>query len=236
MYTDNWEVYTQVSPAVRHILLAGPPGIGKSYIGLGSGDTSSTKKNKTVLQVTLNEDLSAQELFGHYVPEGAVFAWHDGPLTEAFRNGFRVVINEIGRASGAVQNSLLGLLDSCEVAKLTLPNGETVTVHKDFRVVATMNGDPDSLDPALLDRFDVVLTMTAPHPQLVQHLNQRARNLGTVVNDSFRDVARAISPRRALTFMSLMDGGVPRDVAGRAAFGDRWKDIDVVLRASRVAA
>src|SRR5258708_918568 len=75
----------------------GPPGVGKT---LGA---CRLRNHGETLSITLSEDIVSQELMGHYIPRGNEFVWHDGPVTTAVREGYNVVVNELGRASAAVK-------------------------------------------------------------------------------------------------------------------------------------
>lgn len=224
---EGWDAFDLAAQHLRRLYIDGPPGVGKTTAGAllanGSGLT----------QVTLNEDTVVQELVGHYVPKGSEFLWHDGPVTTSFRQGGVLVVNELQRASGAVQDMFLAVLDDAAVAVLTLPTGERVAPHSSFRVVATSNSDITCLDLALADRFDAIVTVSLPHPKLVAKLNELFKGLGTLVNSSYNDPERAISPRRALTFAHLTKAGVPEMHAASLAFRDRAGDVIALLKLGR---
>ncbi|KKL89753.1 hypothetical protein LCGC14_1911590, partial [marine sediment metagenome] len=79
------------------------------------------------------------------------------------------------------------LLDDPELARLTTMTGENIRPAQGFQVIATSNEGIDRLDPALGDRFEAVLTVTHPHPKLVDRLNGLIAGLGDVVHDSYFD-------------------------------------------------
>ena len=217
---DSWKLINlAVQSGVSRLFLSGSPGVGKSHFGAyGFG-------NRPYYQITLSEDLSVQEMFGHFVPKGQVFEWHDGPCTRAAREGAVLVINEIQRASDAVKDALLGLLDDPSVAMISLPNGENMRPKAGFTVVATSNDPLSSLDPALQDRFEVAVALTAPNPGLVSKLNEALEGLGYAVANSFKDEGREIPPRRAFAFAKLVGQGVDNKQAAVMAFGDRAPDV-----------
>jgi len=223
----NWNHFDKAIKHSRRIFIFGPPGVGKSYAALAA-------LGANVMQVTLNSDTVVQELLGHYVPRGGEFIWHDGPISKAFREGLPLVVNEIGRASGAVQDLMLAVLDDIQTAAITLPTGETIRPANGFRVIATANTGPDALDEALHDRFDAVVRVSEPHPNLIEFLDQKLQGLGTAIKKSYLDVPRAVSPRRALAFLSLWTGGLSPEDASSLAFGDRGKDILLALKVQGV--
>src|SRR5579872_385453 len=129
------EEWGYVEAVLRHserTLLYGPPGTGKTSIANRYGDPTD------VFNIYLTDETPAAELRGHYVPKGTEWIWKHGPAIMAWLVGGRLVINEINNASGDALDFLMAILDDHEIARLTLPTGETVRPHPNFRVVATM--------------------------------------------------------------------------------------------------
>jgi MoxR-like ATPase len=219
-----WDLVATVIEHSRTTLLYGPPGTGKSF----SAHTADLC-GRDLYTITLTPDTPAAELRGHYVPRGNAFVWQDGPAIKAWREGGRLVINEIDHAGGDALSFLLNCLDSPETAALTLPTGELVRPHRQFQAVATMNGKPDEdLLPALRDRFPVCIEINEAHPQglasLPQDLQLAAK--GTVVAS---DPSRRVTLRAWRAFASLRNR-IGADAAAVAAFQSRGKDILDALR------
>jgi MoxR-like ATPase len=84
-------------------------------------------------------------------------------------------INEIDHVSEDASNILHALLDDFEVARLTLPNNETIVPEIGFRVIATMNGTPDDLNEAVLDRFGIILPVDSPSEEMLNLLQEDTR-------------------------------------------------------------
>ena len=158
----EWADIKLACDKARRVLLWGPPGTGKSYIG-----TDVPKERLSRLYITM--DTPAAEVRGHYLPnEKGGFSWHDGPGIASWRKGGRLVIDEIDAASGDTLTLLMGLLDDPESAKLTLPTNETIYPAEGFSCIATTNQAPTVMPEPLLDRFDVVIHVTRPAPWAFQ--------------------------------------------------------------------
>lgn len=225
---NAWELAeTAIRAGARRILLYGTKGLAKSRFAYDI----LNENHEEVYQCSLNEDIAEQELKGHYVPRGTVFEWHDGPVMAAFRGGHGLVINELGRGSGAVRDMFLGVLDDPSIALISLPSGERVRPGASFQTIATSNSSPDSLDEPLHDRFDSIIHVTTPHPSLIKYLNEQLDGMGTIIERSYTDPKTTISPRRALAFISYINRGVDEAVAAALSFGKRGQEVMVAWKA-----
>eukprot|EP00122_Pirum_gemmata_P014995 Pgem_evm1s14004 len=90
----------------------------------------------------------------------ALFAWHDGPLIQAMKNGDVILIDEISLADDSVIERLNSVLENNRVLTLAEKGAENVEVikaHPNFRIIATMNPGGDfgkkELSAALRNRF-----------------------------------------------------------------------------------
>lgn len=217
MNNQVWEIAEASIMVNRRTLLWGPPGTGKTTAGVRVGNPAD------VYVLTMTEDTPAAEIRGHYVPKGGEFEWRDGPGILAWDKGVRLVINEIDHANGDVHSLLHALLDDKSIAQLMLPNNTIVTPEDGFTVVATMNGQPDDLPPALLDRFEAVLLIDRPHPAAIAALPE---DLRTVATDTVgvADAERRISVRAWHNFAAMREK-MPVDAALYCAFGPRCMDV-----------
>ncbi len=224
--TSAWLLAELAVAKLSRVFLWGPPGVGKSFLALKAG--------KSPVQLNLSEDLTVQELMGHWVPARAEWRFHFGPVSRALRDGSILILNEISRASGSVQDFLLGVLDSRDVSSLALPNGEVLKPARGFKAVGTSNTNPDQLDPALRSRFEAEIHLVAPHDRLIKNLDQRCHGLGSALADSYLDPSRALDPRRVASFVNLVFDGVPARQAALLTMADRAPDFLSALQARGV--
>lgn len=221
---DCWELADKMIGESKRVLLYGPPGTGKTYAA-----TTYNLNENGVDATTLTEDSSAAELRGFYLPSKEEFKWQYGTGINAWLKGGRLVVNEIDHAGGDVSTFLHALLDDPDYAFITLPNEEAEIVRpaKGFHVVATMNGTPDMLNPALADRFPVKIDINKVHPKALEVLSEDLRQLAGEL--AVADEARRTSIRSWIEFDRLRKV-YDKQVAATAVFGSaKAEDLLIAL-------
>jgi MoxR-like ATPase len=217
-FAECWKLYEDVVWFADRILLHGPCGTGKSRQAL----TCGLRDGQRAYHLTLTEETPAAEIRGMWVPGPYGFQWQDGPAISAWRTGGRLVLDEIDHASGDIMSLLMAIIDGQDTACITLPNNETVEPAPGFSIVATMNGDPDQLPPALRDRFTVTIEIDAVHPDALAALPSNIRNAANAT--ALLPPERRLSIRAWAQFAHLRqyvsEGTAAAAVFGRARAND----------------
>jgi AAA domain (dynein-related subfamily) len=198
----------------HRMLLYGPPGTGKTYAAV----KYAVRRAQNVSNLYLTEETPAAELRGHFIPRGQEWIWMHGPAIARSMDAGRLVVNELGNASGDVLDFLQAILDDMEIAQLTLPMGETVFPKMGYQVVATTNCEPEDLPPALQDRFTVRFKVTEPHPKAIRRLPLDIRGALNQKASLHLAEARFMSVRSWLAFDRLRRGGLTEPEAATAVF------------------
>jgi len=220
---ELWNIIEDVLQHSRRVLFYGPPATGKTFAAM----RKATKK-RNIYSITVTPDMSMAEIRGHYIPKGQEFVWKDGVAITAWREGARLVINEIGDAGEDVLVFLHAILDDPDFAEYCLPTGETVKPHKDFQVVATTNHDPRKLPEPLQDRFPVTIQVLVPNPEAIAAL---PKDLQKTARASAKqtDSERRITVRLWHEFANLRKLIGP-EKAAFAVFGTRANDVLDAIR------
>lgn len=156
------------------------------------GDTASSKTSaiaylaarlgQPLVRLSLNGQTDASELVGRYVPDGAGWRFHEGPVPQAMRHGWWLVLDEVNLAEPAALERLNPVLE--RHPSLLLSEGEGARlgaggapVHPGFRVFATMNPAEYQgrtvLSPAWRDRFVATWQATGPDEAELRQLLDR---------------------------------------------------------------
>lgn len=200
-----WQDLADILAAgIDRALLYGPPGTGKTYAGL-----TMKPAHQPSYRLICTDEMSTAEISGLWQPNGDRFTYNEGLAVKAWRDGARLVIDEINRANGDIMSLLLAFTDTVASSSWQNPQtGEIVTPAAGFSVVLTMNGEPDDLEPALLDRFAARVKITEPHPDalatLPEYLRAPARALGAR-DDSQRASLRAFQVLEQLAAVHGLD-------------------------------
>lgn len=145
----------------RPLLLEGSPGVGKTSLVMALAKAS----NNNIVRINLSEQTDVSDLFGADLPveggKGGRFAWRDGPLLQALRQGSWVVLDELNLASQSVLEGLNACFD--HRGEIFVPElGKTFQVeHQNTKIFACQNpqhqgGARKGLPKSFLNRFTQV--------------------------------------------------------------------------------
>ena len=224
---DCWQLVAAAIGNADRVLLYGPPGTGKTYAAATNKVGLNMDGDPNVYQITMTEDTASANLEGFYKPSSdGGFEWHDGIAIQSWRNGGRLVINEIDHASPDAMTFLHAILDDKDIAQLTLNNDnkETVKPAPGFTVIATTNSLPESLPMALKDRFPVKINVDKIHPKALEMFPKSWRN--TISDTSLSmDSEQRLSVRAWREFFDLISKGLDKREAGYLIFGERADEL-----------
>ncbi len=229
-----WKHFQQaLDSGVNRVLLYGPPGTGKTYAGLRMGNVSAG-----AFRLICTEDMTNLDVTGGFLPASdGSFQWMYGAGIKAWNGdgmtGGRLVVDEIDKAGGDVEATLLSILDSEESAEWSHPEtGQMFRPKPGFSAVMTTNiEDMEDLPPALTDRFPVKIRINEPHPDALERLSYDLRGIAKNLCDAGE---RRVSLRAFMTF-DQMRKTIGTEDASKIIFGDRAESILDAMKIEAVA-
>ena len=129
----------------------------------GTGKTSAIRhlaylRQQPYIRINMNGYTTPDELIGSKSAQAGSTYFEKGILIQAMEMGALLVVDELNAGTPECLFLFHSLLD--DERKVTLPNGEVVFPHPEFRFFATMNPDYEgtkSVNRAFIDRFTLSL-------------------------------------------------------------------------------
>lgn len=195
-----------VALAVKHnraCLLMGETGTGKTSVVR----YLAHKLKQGYTRINMHGYNTPDELIGSKsVKDGSTY-YENGILTNAMLKGHIVVLDEINATPPDCMFILHGLLD--DDRQISLPNGDVIRPHKDFRFFATMNPDYEGtrgLNRAFMDRFNIILSVDVLKPEDEQKLLHERCDVDETTAENMVTTAwmarKAYKEQKTMTFVS----------------------------------
>lgn len=222
----------------KHVLLYGPPGTGKTSKAHKMGAEITGQQP---IHVTPTEDTSETNLTSSWAIKAMSFEMMLGAVARSWKEGRMMILNEVNRTNGSVHTALYNGLDDRAIAQMTLVDGSIIAPHEKFRFIATMNGDPNELPPALLDRFHILEEVKMPDVEALSMLGPVYGPLCKADYESGRnDLIEQRSYRRYRTMADLEAAGVVDASNRKAALAlvfprNQVQAVDDAIRLGRMA-
>lgn len=156
--------YVQVFDVARHnrrnVLLSGPTGSGKTH----AVEAYAALRQLPFYSISSSVAVEPSQLFGKFIPDpdnARGLMWQDGPVTDIFRYGGVLLINEVNFIPERISTVLFPALDYRRTMTLVDHKGEVIVGHGNLLIVADMNPGYSGTRPlniAFRNRFAVQLT------------------------------------------------------------------------------
>lgn len=155
---QDWKIYDHARANAINVLVEGGAGSGKTM----SVQSYASARGLRYFNVSSNNGIDPSQLFGRWIPkaDGNGYQWQDGAVTQLFRYGGVLLINEVNFLPVRVSTVLFSGLDYRREIQLLENGGEVIKAHPDLLIVADMNNGyrgTQQLNQAFNDRFGIKL-------------------------------------------------------------------------------
>lgn len=167
---EEYIVMSTMDGKEHYTLLTGDPGTGKSTIA----KVIAEREQIPVYQMQFSNGTDEEGALCGVIPntedpKGTPWLRKESVLLFAMRYGGLVILDEINKAPTSMTSALNSILD--DNASYTTDTGEVVHLHKDFRLIATMNPKVENVvNDSTVNRFRVFRIGSLSDEQLKSRL------------------------------------------------------------------
>lgn len=220
------------------VLLIGETGTGKTSIVRHLAYITK----RPYVRIGMTGFTTPDELIGSKSVKDGETYYEDGIIVDGMRRGSLLVLDEVNATSPDCMFIVHQLLD--DDRRITLPNGEVIRPHPEFRVMATMNPEYEGtrgLNKAFLDRFGVSLVIDVlPPDKETELITERASvkaevaqtlvTIGTMLRKAYAEskIGTFVSTR-ALIGIAKLSKAMPLQQAFSVGLVNRSSSTDMTV-------
>lgn len=186
----------------KPVLLEGKTGCGKTTLI----KWLCQETNNVYSRVQVDGGTEVSTFIGRYLIKDGSTYWVDGVLTEALKNGYWLLLDEVNAALPDVLFLFHKLLDDDKMLTLYDKDNSVIHPHPNFRLFAAVNPSGDyvgtkEMSKAFIDRFSVVVKMPYADPRVEKRiLLEKTKLTDKDIEDS--EGKRSSIPERMVEFAS----------------------------------